>query len=227
MRFTVLFITALVLTACGDSAPDPTVASLPGNRSERAAAAGSTPPETDNDTLAMIRADYQRIEAARRSGILMEDSLSYRCEDYPVEGIVHFYSEGADVVLLTHGYSRGDHEGTTERYYYRNGQLFFHLQESGYWEFGGAMQTMPDGAEVPGSIDHVTEERRYYAAGKLIKALTKSYSFDSAEDRSTKAAAAANGPLLATGLPAGEAFLKAVRATRKADCKAVGRLIGS
>jgi hypothetical protein len=223
MRLLTVLSFTLLLSHCTD--PAPTSTTTPPTDITETPPAPAPVVEPGDDQLADIRAAYRRIEAARAAGTLKKDSLRYTCEDAMTEGRIYLYTDDTGVVLATHGYSRGDHGGTTEKYYFRDGELVFHFQETGYWQFGGKMQTLPDGTESPGTIDNITEERRYYARGEVIKALTKSYTFENSEDQTGNANAATIDVFGATGPPPGKALLDAAMVARSVDCGLVAALM--
>jgi len=212
MRLLFILFTALMLSGCGEPTP-PTQPEPPAETSDSNPVTRSLDPspmhDSEDDQLTIIRKDYQRIEAARKAGTLTKDSLSYYCEDAMTEGSIYFYSDDSGVVLASHGYTMGDHGGATEYYYYHDGKFFFYFEQGGYWQFGGPMQVLPDGSEVPGTIDKVIEKRRYYHSDTLIKALIKTYEIQSGEDGAVKAAEATNSSDKdAKGVPAGKRFME-------------------
>lgn len=237
MRFLVLFFAALLVVGCGESSPleetkpplDVPTATSPAVTPKTPLTARSASVEKvdpKDAPLATIRANYQRIETARRAGTLTKDSLFYNCEQAMTDGSIYFYSDDSGVVLASHGYSMGDHGGATEYYYYRDGKLIFYFEQGGHWQFGGPMQVLPDGTEVPGTIDKVIEKRRYYHADTLIKALIKNYHIQSGEDGAVKAAEATNRPDNdAMGMPTGKRFAEEAIAAGKVDCEAVESLL--
>lgn len=228
IRLLVFLFTALMLVGCGESKPGtevlpPTVATEPAARTPAPEPAPMI--DSEDDQLATIRTDYQRIEAARKAGALAKDSLSYYCENAMTEGSIYLYTDDSGLVLATHSRGTGSHGGISEKYYFREGELVFHFQEAGHWQFGGSMITNPDGSEMPGTIDYTTEERRYYNSGEIIKALTKSYKFENGVDKDGSANAATIDVLAATGPPPGKAVLDAAIATRKVDCGLITKLV--
>ncbi len=170
-----------------------------------------------------IRKGYARIEAALKAGALHKDSILYRCEDAMVEGQIDLYEDDGGVVLAVHGFSMGDHSGTTEHYYFQGGKPIFLFRESGVWRFGGPMVTMDDGTDSPGTIDNITEDRLYFNEGSTIKALTKAYELINGEGPDP--ATVPNETMAHNGeLPESLEVVQSVIATRKVDCKLVEEL---
>jgi hypothetical protein len=82
------------------------------------------------------------------------------------------------VVKAVLSYSSGDHSGSDERFYYRDGKLvFIHVTDSS-WRSGGKAASNGQ----PSTIDEVTEHRIYLHDGKIIRSLTKTASAESGED---------------------------------------------
>lgn len=228
MRHLLLITLALFIFSCG-SDPDPDTAEAETTDSvavdplaapdRMISPRGLEPAKTgENDPMTAIREDYARIQAALEAGELLKDSIPYLCEESMMQGQLELYSAGGAVVLAVHGYSQGDHSGTTERYYFRNGQPIFLYRESGYWQFGGLMQTMDDGTEVPGTIDKITENRFYFHEGQTINALTKQYELRSWEDLDPDSVP--NETMAHNGeLPESLDFIQSVTTTRTVDCQ--------
>lgn len=173
-------------------------------------------PDAD-PVLESIRQEYARIQGLLTSGQLKQDSIAYTCSGGEVNGQLNFYRDASGVVLAVNGYSQGDHAWVTEKYYLRRGTPFFLFRELGYWSFGGPMQTMDDGTEVPGTIDEITEERYYFDNGATIKALTKAYEIRNDEevepDKIPNETMSHNGEI-----PDGYQLVRAAMKNNKVDC---------
>lgn len=165
-----------------------------------------------------IRQEYARLQRLLEEGKLNSDSIQYSCEDAMIEGTVKRYTEAGNVVIVVNGYAEGDHGGVTDHYYFRDGEPFFLFREKGYWVFGGPLQSLEDGTEVPGTIDKLTEERYYIHDGKTIEALTKYYEIRSGE--TVEPASIPNQQMSHNGdLPTNYPFIRSVLDKRKADCR--------
>lgn len=202
---------------------EPQVAETTGIIAVEPMATASESTDDKDPVMASIRQEYARIQNLLESGQLKKDSTSIECEDEMIFGQLTLYSDASGVVLATNSYSQGDHGGVTENYYLRSGTPFFLFRESGYWRFGGEMQTLVDGTEVPGTIDHITEERFYFSNGVTIKALTKAYEFQNGEEIDPNKIP--NETMSHDGeIPDGYQVVRAAMKNKKVDCSLLDEL---
>ena len=182
-RFLLAGITALAICACGGpEVPDERQNKVP----DPVLATESRPVITNtDDPKEWIRKRYERTLQMEQAGQLNCDTITYACEgDARYGSFVFCYSDGV-LMRATHEMTEGDHFGVTERYFYDGEELYFAYLTQGSWHFGGPMQTDEAGHEVPGTIDEVHEERRYFDRGDLIDRLYKDYTITSAESSPT------------------------------------------
>jgi len=125
------------------------------------------PAEADpvEELVTAIRAEYNRIEGAS----LRSDRIEFESRIEPVAGTLTRYFDGDVLVKANLAYSAGDHGGSDETFYYRDGQPFFVYVSRGYWSFTG--RPGPDGHGE--TEDTLIEHRLYFAGGHLIRHLRK------------------------------------------------------
>jgi hypothetical protein len=205
----------LCLFACGADAPESAPAAKPAVAIEPVVARELT----EEEHIDIIRQDFADIGEKLAAGEFAVDSIDYNCEDMMQEGRFMIYSEGDDVRMATHDFSAGGHSGEVQYWYFRQGELFFHMRETGYWQFGGELTLQEDGSETPGTIDHLTEERHYIVDGKVVRKLFKEYQLKSWEvgvDPTTVPNTAVDTD---GSLPDGYEWLTEVMKGRKVICK--------
>lgn len=114
--------------------------------------------------VARIRQYYAEVEALRE---LKKEDLEFNCPGDPMEGVLTRRSrrDTGKVVRLDLGYLAGDHGGSDEMYYYREGQVFFVLLADSWWQFSGKKEGE--------TIDSMRERRFYFSKGKCIRILEK------------------------------------------------------
>lgn len=124
--------------------------------------------EESDSTLKDIRARYAEIENAKlRTKIVKFDSETER-----VSGVCTLSFQQDKLVKVKLSYDMGDHGGSDEYFYYRDGVLIFAFATDSSWQFGG--KPRPDGGA--GTIDTVAEHRVYFAKGKMLQHLAKEVS---------------------------------------------------
>lgn len=222
-----VLLVLLAFSCCGSPEQDPgkaqsTPTPTPTSSAPAPAPKKPTPYEQEKQLLDAIRADYATVQEAIRTGRMRKDSFPYECTEAMLDGQVNIYEGIEDLRLVIHTFSPGDHDGITEEYYFRGDELIFLFVETGSWKFGGPLETLEDGTEVPGTIDEITEERRYFNADTLLKALTKSYVLNSWEDTENVAQSTPNrveaDPYRSQ---AGVAMIRSVLRDRRVDCEQV------
>jgi hypothetical protein len=241
MRFLTISLLSFLMFACGPATPpDAPITDAPiaedevtteQNEEEEADNAmtsrglETSEPEEQGEAaqLAAIRKDYARIEKALKAGILRKDSITYDCDYAMVGGQIDWYTNNGDLLLAIHECYMGDHAGSTEHYYFRDGKPVFLYRETGSWQFGGEMLILEDGSEEPGTVDKISEDRMYFHNGSTIKALTKAYEMINGKGDDPNSVP--NETMAHNGeLPASLGMIQSAIATRKVDCKLVEEL---
>ncbi|MDF1753005.1 MAG: hypothetical protein P1U89_09545 [Verrucomicrobiales bacterium] len=118
----------------------------------------------DEPAIDEIRKKYNEIEALKLDSV----SVKFELEDDPLSGKIVIFSDGPHVKKVVYE-SGAEHGGTTESYYYSNGDLFFVFKQDSHWRFSG--NTRADGQSE--TVDGLKELRFYYKDGKCIRALTR------------------------------------------------------
>lgn len=174
--FNYLLLLFVLLTACGQT-PDPAKA-LP----------LAVDPEFEEakqvNTIEQIKDEFSAVEKLFSTARLTVDSLDYDCENDPVGGTINFYKQENELRLISSNFYEGDHSATTEKYYLKDGKLFFAFVEESTWMFDA---DLPDNAEFDPmnapTKDEVKEYRFYYADdGQPLQCLEKEYVIRSAID---------------------------------------------
>ncbi len=176
---TVLFLfSLLLLVSCSDRENEPPTVTTPGREvSNKVPDPGVTTNSSSEMTFVLQR--YQRIEDMDKLGMLRCDSIGYACAFDPGGGSFLLCFLDDELVRATHAYSRGDHGGGSETYYFDGGDVFLADLSSSSWQFGGPMQKDEEGHARPGTEDQVHEERRFYYNGNLIDRKYKDYKIQS------------------------------------------------
>lgn len=175
-----LLLPVLLLTGCGNDKADSPATPPPLGASSNVPDPGVTTNAASEMSFVLKR--YRRIEDMDGLGMLRCDSLGYACASDPAGGSFRLCFLDDELVRATHDYTRGDHGGGSETYYYDGGTLFLAELSASSWAFTGELHTDEDGREVPGIEESVHEERRYYYAGNLIDRGYKDYRLRSWED---------------------------------------------
>ncbi|WP_157974246.1 hypothetical protein [Lewinella sp. IMCC34183] len=193
LRFLTVSLTVLCLCACGG--PEPSDDRQPVVPEAEAAEEALPPvPETDptladtrppvtntQDPIDWIRERYSDFQRIERDGQLDCDTVTYECPGEARFGSFVFCYSDVGLTRITHEMTLGDHFGVTESYFYDGEELYFAHLTQGAWSFGGPPRIDEAGNEVPGTIDEVHEERRYYDQGALIQRLFKDYTITSGQ----------------------------------------------
>ena len=117
--------------------------------------------------VARIRKFYAEVEALQE---LDKEDFEFKCPGDPMEGVLTRRSrrDTGKVVRLDLGYIAGDHSGSDEMYYYREGKLFFVMISDSWWQFSGKKEGQ--------TIDTMRERRYYFSEGQSIRVLEKKVS---------------------------------------------------
>lgn len=170
MRFLPLLLLCLLFSCSDNSTPAP-------------AATSSTPDAPavipfdremgDDPAINAIKTAYARIEDLYQSNGLDRKRLSFDCGD--LMGRFEILKENGEVVLALGEYKDGTQRTVTDRWYFRNGELFFQLSENNTWLLDGPMRTDSNGNSIPG-VKNTTYQYRYYISeGKVYKSLKKTW----------------------------------------------------
>ncbi len=134
----------------------------------------------------LIRKYYAEVEALQE---LRKQDIEFQCKGGPMQGVLtlRFRRDTGKVVRLDLGYLAGDHGGSDEMYYYREGQVFFVLTSDSWWQFSGKKEGE--------TIDTLRERRYYFSKGKCIRVLEKKVVADKPEQLRALAAKEENREL--------------------------------
>ncbi len=117
MRITISVLLLLFLTACGP-ATEPTAANEP-----------APPPVTPTDeqvtgepAIDNIRKQQEEIDQLFKSGMLQQQNVQYVCEG--IRGMAEVHQKDGRPVLVRNTYSDGENRIITDRFYYKDGELF-------------------------------------------------------------------------------------------------------
>ena len=178
--FLISLCVLLLLGSCSEGDPPVVAATESSPASSNIPDPGLTTNAGSEMTFVLKR--YQRIQDMEKLGMLRCDSIGYNCAYDPGGGNFQLCYLDDELVRATHMFSRGDHGGGSETYYYDGGDLFLADLSASTWQFGDTMQEDENGNEVPGTEDLVHEERRYYYNGNLIDRRYKDYKIQSWTD---------------------------------------------
>jgi hypothetical protein len=174
-HFNYILLLFVLLTACGQ-VPEAVEATLPVDQAVEKA--------TPINSLEQIKEEFGRVEKLFSTAQLTVDSLDYECENDPKGGTINFYKYKNELRLISNDFYEGDHSGTTEKYYVKDGKLFFAFVEKGSWTFDS---DLPENVELdpinPPTKDEMKEFRFYFAeSGKPLQCLEKEYVIRSSID---------------------------------------------
>ncbi|MCP9235121.1 hypothetical protein [Lewinella sp. JB7] len=173
---------AILLAGCGN-APENTDGAKVGGALASDTGAGVPNPGITTNTdseRAFAEKRYARIEDMEAAGQLRCDTLTYECAGDPRGGTLVFCYVADDLVRARHEYTVGDHGGGRETYYFDDTELFLADLTQSTWTFAPP----PEDSENDGTtrtVDHVSEERRYFYNGNLIDRRYRDYQVISGE----------------------------------------------
>lgn len=123
--------------------------------------------------VAEIREWYAAIQGGKPSA---ERKVEFEADDEPFSGTLVARDYAGGLKAVTVSYVAGDHGGSDEHYYFKDGVLFFVFEVRHRWQFA------PGGTpEQPRTEDTRTEVRYYFDAETCIRQLQRSASSDDAE----------------------------------------------
>lgn len=173
MRITVSALLLFLLTACGPaSEPVATEPATP-------AVIPTDEQVTGEPAIDSIRKHQAEITKRYTSGMLQQRNVQYVCED--IRGTAEVHQKDGQPVLVRNTYNDGKNRIITDRFYYKDGELFHQFSETLRWEFDGSTHTDQNGNEVPSIVNHLARYRYYIQGGKVVKSLKRKFVFSSLE----------------------------------------------
>ena len=121
---------------------------------------------TVEERVARIRQWYSTVEALEP---VSRTVIKFDQDSDPLSGeltIRHFPDGFASVTV---SYSAGDHDGATDHYYYRHGEVFFVFSVNEWWRFSEGSSD-----SAPKTEDTRVERRFYYDDASCIRQLERS-----------------------------------------------------
>jgi len=113
-----------------------------------------------------VQNDYFAITTDYEEGKLDSTTFKYDC-DGEKSGTVTYFSLNGDLKMIIHTHAEYDHNEMKDRYFVKNGILFFaHL-----WSLSWSFDSGPEGA----TRDKIIERRVYLSNWKSFKCLEKKY----------------------------------------------------
>lgn len=135
------------------------------------------------NTTEQIKEEFGAVEKLFSTAQLTLDSLDYECETGPKGGTINFYKQENELRLVSNSFYEGDHFGATEKYYLKDGKLFFAFIKEGAWMFDSDLPEGDLDLTNPPTKDEIKEYRFYYTAdGTPLECLKKEYVIRSAID---------------------------------------------
>jgi len=113
-----------------------------------------------------IRKQYSAIVNGKPNSV---EQLEFSCEGEPTGGTMTVRRYPGELMAVKLSYVTGDHGGSEQNFYFKDGALFFVLQTDQYWTFTG--QQLANGESE--TIDRATQHRYYFDGGRCIRQLTK------------------------------------------------------
>ena len=174
-RLNYILLLLVLLTACGPT-PEVVTAPLPTEK--------ELEESVSINSIEQIKEEFNAVEKLFSTARLTLDSLDYECEIGPKGGKINFYKQENELRLISNNFYEGDHFGSTEKYYLKDGKLFFAFIKQGTWTFDS---DLPENSTIepmsPPTKDEIKEYRFYYAAdGTPLECLKKEYVIRSAID---------------------------------------------
>lgn len=116
---------------------------------------------------------FSQIQASKPDST---QKIPFNLKDDPMEGTItkRTYAKGKQAITLD--YLAGDHGGSTEHYYFENGELVFAFVKDTHWNFSTNATATSAKTE-----DTLTERRFYFRKGKCLRALERSVTTSNAK----------------------------------------------
>lgn len=107
-------------------------------------------------------------------------TIPFNLKEDPMEGSIvkRVYAKGKQAIKLK--YVAGDHGGSTEHFYFENGELVFAFVKDTHWNF-----SINANANAAKTEDTLIERRFYFRKGKCVRALERSVTTSDAGKLST------------------------------------------
>jgi hypothetical protein len=173
MRATISALLLILLTACGPTT-EPTTAA------PATPAVISIDEQVSGDpAIDYIRKHQAEVDKLFTSGMLQQRNIQYACED--IRGMAEVHQKDGQPVLVRNTYNDGKNRTITDRFYYKDGELFYQFSETLRWEFTGSTQIDQNGNAVPSIVNHVARYRYYIREGEVVKFLKRKFDFSSLE----------------------------------------------
>lgn len=213
MRAILSVFLLLLLTACGP-ATEPT------------AAVATTPPsppivltdqqESDDPVVSYVRKHQAIIDELFTTGMLQQKNVQYNCGG--LRGTAEVHRKDGEVMLVRNRYNDGENRVITDRFYYKDGEIFHQFSETLRWEFDGTTKLDQNGNEVPGIINHLARYRYYIQKGKVVKFLKRKFDFSSLEAQPAEESFPLEEVTPASELPYRTALARAAIEKNAVDC---------
>ncbi|RYD63560.1 MAG: hypothetical protein EOP83_11885, partial [Verrucomicrobiaceae bacterium] len=125
------------------------------------------------ERVAEIRKWYDIVQGSKHTA---ERKIAFEAEGEPLSGDVAIRDFDGGWKMVIASYGAGDHAGIEEKFYFKDGKLFFAHIVTIYWRFH------PDSTdEKPKTIDTRTEDRYYYDDQTCVRRLNRSATSDATE----------------------------------------------
>ncbi|MEF9478522.1 hypothetical protein OWR28_13170 [Chryseobacterium sp. 1B4] len=121
---------------------------------------------TAQNPIDQIKKEYAVLQAQLEAKQLNSSKFSYDCHDEP-SGEVIFYSDKDEIKVIEHFYAEHSHFSASEKYFIKDGKLFFVFRQETVWNFDGGTP------EKPVTKDDITETRIYLQNNQPLKCLEK------------------------------------------------------
>ncbi len=180
MRVTISTFLLLLLTACAPASEPATTATE--TKAPVAATPAITPTDeevTGDPTVDNIRKQQAIVDDLLSTGMLQQKNLPYNCNG--LRGTTEVHRKDGVALLVLNRYNDGENRTITDRFYYKDGKIFFQLSQTLRWEFEGSTKADQNGNDVPVIINHVARYRYYIQDGKVVKFLKRKFSFSSTD----------------------------------------------
>lgn len=174
MRVIISALLLILLASCGSST-EPAAASKP-------APPTVTPIDeqvTGEPAIDYIRKHQAEVDKLFTAGMLQQRNIQYACEG--IRGMAEVHQKDGQPVLVRNTYNDGKNRTITDRFYYKDGELFHQFSETLRWEFTGSTQIDQNGNAVPSIVNHVDRYRYYIRGGEVVKFLKRKFDFSSLE----------------------------------------------
>jgi len=129
-------------------------------------------------SIDQIKKDYAFLQTQLESKKISSSKFTYDCNEEP-SGEVVFYSDQGEIKVIEHFFAEHSHFSGSEKYFIKDGKLFFIFRQETVWNFDGGTP------EKPITKDDITETRIYIHNDKPLKCIEKKYSIQSNQKEKT------------------------------------------